>query len=163
EGERVRVELAAQLLDTPPFVTPFDPLAAPEAVDLSAYELRRGDVLESLAFEAQLEPGYAYLLAPASPDEDWVSIAEGEPVDPESPAPPAPGFEYTEPVSGAPDLASAFGPSAPSPRTIGQAILTSWDPFETRPDASERAGTLKAVIALVPRCDAPARLLPPPR
>lgn len=161
EGERVRVEIATQLLSPAPIVAPFDPLAAAEPVDLSAYELRRGELLEQLSFEAQLQPGFAYLLVPAAPDEDWTAIAEGAAPSGDAPVEPAPGFEFAEAPRDTSDLAPVFGPPAPEPLTVGQAILTSWDPFETRREAADRAPLLKAIVALVPRCDAPARLLPP--
>jgi hypothetical protein len=162
DGERVRVELATQLLGAEPIIAPFDPLLqVSNPLDISAYELRRGEVLDQLAFEAQLEPGFAYFLAPASPDEDWVAIAEGRSRSEADAEPPAPGFEFAETPRDISDLSRVFGPPAPAPLTIGQAILTSWDPFETRDEALERKPMLKAVIALVPRCDVPARLLQP--
>ncbi len=163
DGERVRVELATQLLGSEPLITPFDPLQqVSNPLDISGYELRRGEVLDELAFEAQLEPGFAYFLAPASPDEDWEAIAEGNSIaDEDAPQPPAPGFEFAEAPRDTSDLSRVFGPPAPPPLTIGQAILTSWDPFETRDEALDRKPMLKAIVALVPRCEAPARLLPP--
>ncbi len=163
DGERVRVELATQLLGGEPLITPFDPLQqVSNPLDISGYELRRGEVLDELAFEALLEPGFAYFLAPASPDEDWAAIAEGKPRSAnDNPEPPAPGFEFAEIPYDTSDLSRVFGPPAPPPLTIGQAILTSWDPFETRDEALERKAMLKAIVALVPRCDVPARLLQP--
>lgn len=161
EGERVRIEFATQLLATTPFASPYEPLADAQPVDLSGYELRRGEIVDQLAFEAQLEPGFAYLVVPADPAEDWLAIAEGRSTIGDEPAPAAPGFEYADAPRDLSDLAIVFGPPAPAPQTIGQAILTSWDPFETRQEAAERTPLLKAIVAFVPRCETPARLLPP--
>ena len=160
EGERVRVEFATQLLSASPMTSRFQPLADAQPVDLSEYELRRGELIEQLSFEAQLAPGFAYLLVPAAPDEDWVAIAEGgsSTVDPETQE--TFGFEFAETPRDLADLAIVFGPPAPAPQAIGQAILTSWDPFETRHEAAERTPLLKAIVAFVPRCETPARLLP---
>lgn len=175
DGERVRVELVTQIMSPlAALATPFDPLGSAEPGATADYELARGEVIEQLAFEAQLEPGYAYFLVPAPPEEDWAALAERAPdASDEGSAPPAPGFEFADaPQSDAPETASAagvagmaafFGPPAPAPPTLGEAILTSWDPFDAVREPEHRAPLLKAVIALVPRCETPARLLPPAR
>lgn len=160
DGERVRVEFATQLLASAPTPARYEPLADAQPVGISEYELRRGELVHQLAFEAQLEPGFAYLVVPAAPDEDWAAIAEGRHDSRTTPEPPASGFEFAETPRDLADLAIVFGPPAPAPQTIGQAILTSWDPFETRHEAAERKPLLKAVVAFVPRCETPARLLP---
>ncbi len=159
DGERVRVEFATQLLASTPFAAPYEPLADARPVDLSEYELRRGELVEQLNFEAELEPGFAYLVVPADPEEDWVALAEGAQPS-AAPEQPAHGFEFAETPRDTADLSIVFGPPAPAPQAIGQAILTSWDPFESRHEAAERKPLLKAVVALVPRCETPARLLP---
>ncbi|MGP1310489.1 MAG: hypothetical protein ACTS27_09860, partial [Phycisphaerales bacterium] len=159
DGERVRVEFAVQLLSDQPYAAQFDPIEQPAEVDLSAYELRRGELVEQLTFESDLQPGFAYIVVPAGPDEEWGETPTTDvQADPE---PPAPGFEFAHAPRNTSDLSIVFGPPAPEPLTLGQAILTSWDPFEARPDAEEKEPLLKAIVAFVPRCDSPARLLPP--
>lgn len=161
EGDRVRVELTTQLVPDSPRVAPFDPLARPASEDFATYELTRGEVVPALAFEAELQPGFAYLLVPESPDADWLSIASdaqerersGETIEDD-------GFEPADDAWTITGLEGVFGPPAPAPLTLGEAMLTSWDPFETDDSGSSRAPRLKAVVALVPRAESRVRLLP---
>lgn len=157
EGDRVRVELLTQLLLDSPRVAPFDPLARQINDDISLYELSRGEVVPSLALEAELQPGFAYLLVPESPETDWdaATPTEGE----ASPA-DGDGFEPAEREWSFANAQGAYGPQAPEPLTLAEAMLTSWDPFETDDSPSARAPKMKAIIALVPRAESRVRLLP---
>lgn len=161
EGDRVRVELTTQLVPDSPRIAAFDPLARPAPEDFSTYELTRGEIVPALSFEAELQPGFAYLLVPAPPDADWLSIAtdaqererSGDTLEDN-------GFEPADVGWDTAGLQGVFGPAAPAPLTLGQAMLTSWDPFETDDSGSSRAPRLKAVVALVPRAESRVRLLP---
>lgn len=155
EGDRVRVELLTQIVPDAPRIAPYDPLARPVSDDLNAYELSRGEVIPTLSFEAEMQPGFAYLLVPASPGVDWLASPPVEDASAES------GFEPAELAQREMiGLEGVFGPPAPSPLTLGEAMLTSWDPFEADDSAAARAPRLKAVIALVPRAESRVRLLP---
>ena len=116
EGDRVRVELLTQLVPDSSRAAPFDPLARPVSDDLSAYELGRGELVASLAFEAEMLPGFAYLLVPDAPDTDWLA----QPVVEDATAASGDGFEPADDAWGMAVCRACSARPRRRPLTLGE-------------------------------------------
>jgi len=121
-GPMIRADLALQHVPANDVrLHTADPMAVTRRIAAEA----RGSVLTELTANAQLEPGYAYLIVPEDPSRTW--LAGGSMT-------PAPLFNWGE----------IAGPPAPPMPTIGQALLTGAPLHAGRAD-------LRAVVILVPR------------
>lgn len=136
----VRMEALAQHVSSAPPRSAADPGAGLDALRAPAavFDIRNdGRTFPAFSFEAALTPGQAYLLLALPADATPRSGSEVSPLE----------IAGLEPVETRAPQTSAFGPRAPVPPTIGEAMLVSPSPVSD--------GEVRALIALIPR--APGR------
>lgn len=150
-GPVIRVELTPQLFERRETRSRAEELAAIAAgqAPVGFDALSEGRVFESLAIDAPLTPGYAYVIVGEAPGVDWGAPPKAT----EAPRIDDSGF-MVEPRAAGPSAAFVAGPPALTPPTIGEAMLNvrALGP-EDRP--------ARALVILLPRTPARFDLFAP--
>lgn len=132
DGPILRIEFAPQLHQTGLRSEPADDLSrAIEGRQADFDVLGEGRIFDTLLVRADLDPAYAYVLTGEAPEAVWAA-GEGD--------------------GGA--TAEVYGPVAPAPPTLGEAMLVS------APGPDERGPTSRALVVFIPRTPDRIRLLP---
>lgn len=144
DGPVIRLELTPQLFERLETRSRADELAAFAAGEapVGFDAINEGRVFDTLAIEAPLEHGFAYVITGEAPGVDWNAPAPSA----EAPKIDEDGF-MVEPRGEAPSAAFVAGPPALAPPTVGEAMLNV---RALGPD--ERPA--KALFILVPRTPA---------
>ena len=141
EGLRraLRVEMAVQLQET----GRSEGVAAFAAPDPVIDVRREGRVMPGTVIDAELEPGWAYVLTAERPGVSWGSRS----VEENRGGKDDQGLRFAKPAEGDAPEGALLGPAAVPPPSVGEAMLTNAARLES-------GGPVKAVLIFIPRASA---------